>query len=173
MTRMLTALVLMAIAVPFGTVDAHAASPDLKAQKQEVKAAKKYSKQLDKQVRRWEKGAAKSNDKKMAKADAELDRIVRDELARLRELGVKTNPAEPAPMNPAYPDKVIVTAVENPKMERLRDDLVELRDLQPRFDKGNAKPKDFNRKSQLLGTLQDSVEDRWERKDRRYREAKG
>jgi hypothetical protein len=173
MIRTMTALVLMAIAIPFATTDAHAADPELKAQKQEVKAARKYSKQVDKQVRKWEKGAAKGKDKKMAKADAELDLIVRDELARLRDLGVPTKTTEPKPINPKIPEKVIVMAPENPKMEEFRDELVELRDLQDRFESGSARPKDFTRKSALLSTLQDSVEDRYERKDKRYREAKG
>lgn len=169
MFRTLTTLALLALAVP---ATALAGDPDLKAQKQEVKAAKTYSKQVDKAVKKWEKGAEKGNEKKMARADEDLDQIVRDELARLRDLGVKTRVTEPEPINKKYPGKTIVLAPEHPKLEALRDDLVELRDLQPWFEAGKAKNRDFTRKSELLSELSENVADRYERADRQYDAAK-
>lgn len=172
MLRTLTALALALAALPLLATEAHAMDAELKAEKLEVKEAKKYDKEVEKLVGKWQKAAEKDQAEKMAKVDADLLQITRDELARLRELGVKTRAPAPVAPNPDFPDKIPVVAPEHPKMEALRDRLVELRDLQERFDRGTAKRKDVERKSALLDKLAESVDERYQRKLSRYEQDK-
>lgn len=168
----LTALALALAATLVGPSAALAASPELKAQKREVKEARVYDRQVEKLVRKWQDAAAKGKADKMAKLDGDLMAVTRGELERLRELGVKTRAPAPVAPNPDFPEKIPVVAPEHPKMEALRDRLVELRDLQDRFDRGEARPKDVDRKAALLGQLAESVDERHARKAARYEAAK-
>ncbi len=163
MLKHLAAAALLALALPGVAL---AGNPDVKEARQEMKAAKRYHKDVDKLVRKWEKAARKGREDKLAKRDAELDELYRTELARLRELGVPTKKVEPKPINPDHPEKVVRLAPENPKMEALRDDLVALRDL-------GEGPKALERKARLLSDVNESVAKRYERAEQRLLKAKG
>jgi hypothetical protein len=177
-----------------------AAGPDLKDQKAEVKAAKTYSKQVDKAVSKWQKGNEKGNANKMAKADADLDGIINTELRRLRREGIPTvvelPPELPEPNRFVKGEQVPLRelaetnneyrlswlryqaehappAPEFPAKESYRDSLVELRDLSDKAQRGKASPAELRRMSRLLNTLDGQVEKRYERADARYERAKG
>jgi hypothetical protein len=166
MFRTLAATALLILAAPLMLNDAYAGDPEVKAARQLVKANNKDARSLDRLIRKWEKGADKGNDKRMARADDDLTQLYRDELARLRNQGIATVIVEPLPINPAFPEKVIRLTPEHPTMVRLRNDLVELRDMQKRFDNGRADAADYRRKSTLLARVDERVESRVIRAER-------
>jgi hypothetical protein len=133
---------------------------DLKLEKAEVKYAKTISKQVNKLVKKWDKKTAKGQD--TADIDQELTHFYREELAWLREKGVKTIaiPAEPQ-RDPRFPLRVLPEpASEMPKMEALRDLLVDLK-------RGNMRD---GRKSKTLAEYGSVLTERFERKNARYKE---
>jgi hypothetical protein len=197
MLRTALAALALALATPAlagpGTVD-------VKEAKAEMKAAKKYSKSVDKAVDKWQKGYDKGSDKKMAKADADLQGIIGDELLRLRREGVPTNKPEPKarpePTRIVDGEKVLLKDLvgesrvyrldylrwqaatappppEFPAKEAFRDDLVVLRDITNAAERGKAGKADLKRKNRLLEQLDRKVEGRYERADARYHKAKG
>lgn len=167
MLKHLAATALLALALPLVTADAHAADPEVKEARQEMKEAKRYHKDVDRLVRKWEKAADKEKDEKLARYDAELHDLYRDELTRLRDLGVPTRKPEPKPINPDFPEKVKPIPVVHPKMESLRDDLVALRDLD------GSGPKALEKKARLLGDVNANIAERYERAELRLLKAKG
>lgn len=167
MLKHLAATALLVFAFPMFAADAEAGDPGVKEARQEMRDAKRTHKDVDKLVRKWEKAANKANDKKLAKREAQLDEVYRAELARLRSLGVATKKIEPKPLNPDFPNKILRLAPEHPKMEQLRDDLVALRDLD------GTGPKALTRKARLLGKVNRSVAQRYERAETRLLKAKG
>jgi hypothetical protein len=194
-----TALAALALALAVPAVAAPA-QVDVKEAKAEMKAAKKYSKDVDKAVAKWQKGYEKDNDRKMAKADADLSQIIGDELLRLRRDGIPTKKPEPVqrpePTRVVDGEKVLLKDLaehnlkaradylawqeataplppEFPVKEAYRDDLVELRDITNAEGRGKAKRPELKRKNQLLDELDRKVENRYERADEAYRKAKG
>lgn len=89
MFRKLTVLALLLTA---GSVvveaPAEAASAAVKSQKKVVKGVEKQKKTFDKLLSKWDKATAKG--KSTASIDAEINAIVRSELARLRQKGIKS-----------------------------------------------------------------------------------
>lgn len=194
-----TALAALALSLALPSL-ASAASDDVKEAKAEMKAAKKYSKSVDKAVSKWQKGFDKDNDKKMAKADADLQEIIGDELLRLRRLGVPTK--KPVPVQLPEPtryvdgEKVLLKDLaetstphrndylqwlaaneppppEFPLKEAFRDDLVSLRDITNAAERGKVSKADLKKKKRLLKQLDEKVEGRYQRADARLEKAKG
>lgn len=139
----------------------------VKASKATMKEARAFERTLDRVARRWNKGVDQARDRKVARLDAKLGGLYRQELARLRGLGVPTK-VEVLPVHPFHPDRV--PQPEHPKLESLRDTVVALDQLRRARD-GSSDVKGKERR--LLGVLQDSAEKRYERSDRRFESLKG
>ncbi len=138
-----------------------ASDADLKLEKAEVKYAKSVSKDVAKLVKKWEKKSAK--DKDTSDIDKELAEYYRDELAWLRAKGIKTVDQPEPQRDPQYPLQVLPEPeAETPKMEALRDMLVDLKS-------GNLKD---GKKSKKLAEFTTVLSDRFERKNDRYKENK-
>jgi len=157
MLRNLVALTLLALATPVITAPAQAAvtKEELKAQKADVKDAKTTAKKVEKLAAKWHKNSAKGKDN--SAVHAELVTYYRAELADLREKGIPTKekPVHPSEPQPEKPDA--------PKMEELRDILVQLRD-------GEVGDKKYGK---LLDQYVQRLWQRYERKSERLEKAKG
>ena len=151
----------LALALVLAT-SAHAdTKEDLALQKAEVKYAKSVSKSVGKLVKKWQK--ANDKGKETAEYEKELKPYYRNELSWLREMGIVTVEEEPPLQHPAHPEKVLpLPPSETPKMEALRDLVVELK-------KGDLKPKTQSKK---LDEYVQKLESRYERKNVAYKEAK-
>jgi len=131
----------------------------LKAQKAEVKYAKSASKDVAKLSKKFAKKSAKDND--TSEIEAELNAYYRDELSWLRAKGIPTieTPYEPQ-RDPAFPLRVLPEPEsERPKMENLRDIVVDLK---------NGDLKD-GKKSKKLNEFSTILSERFERKNARYK----
>lgn len=138
-----------------------ATQEELQLQKAEMKYAQGVSKSVAKLAKKWNKNNDKGKDN--AEIEKELKVYLRNELAWLREKGIKTV-EDPEPMeHPAHPQKVLPEPPsETPKLEALRDICVELRT-------GELKPKGYSKK---LDEYVTTLDGRAERKKNAYKTEK-
>lgn len=134
-------------------------SAELKLEKAEVKYAKTIANKVGKLSKKWERKSAKGKD--TTDIDQELKEYYLDELAWLRAKGIKTIPDPPErKRDPAFPLRVLPEPEsETPKMESLRDLLVDLK-------RNEIKP---TKKSKLLAEFATVLDERYERKNERYK----
>lgn len=135
---------------------------ELKLEKAEVKYAKTVAKDVAKLSKKFEKLSTKEKD--TSDIEKDLAEHYRDELAWLRAKGIQTNepPTEPQ-RDPAFPLRVLPEPEsETPKMEALRDMLVDLK---------QGKMKDA-KMSKEIAAFSAVLTERYERKNTRYKENK-
>ncbi len=145
---------------------AYAAPSDAKldAWKAEAASAEDTLKEVSKLTKKWHKAAEKDKDTK--ELDKELAFHYNSDLAWLRDHGVPTKEPIELPQHPqhAIADQTPLEEDEKPKMEHLRDLLVELRASEP------------GKKEQVTGKKLDEyvgiLEGRYERKQKNYDELK-
>ncbi len=152
---------MLATAMAFAT-PALAGDDAVDAWKEEAKTAKKTWKSVDKLAGKWKKAAEK--DKDLTEIDEELLGYYKADLAWLRDHGVKTVEEAPAPEHPTLGDKTPLAEDEKPKMEALRDLIVELKTLEP--------GKKETKKGKLLDDYVQILEERYVRKDKKFHEVK-
>lgn len=164
MLRKLCLAALLAVAAPTLSVDAWAnpvTKEDLTLMKAEVKYAKSVAKSVEKLAKKW--GKAQDKGKSTTEIEKDLKTYYRNELAWLREKGIKTVEEEPKRHHPAHPPKVLPEPeAERPKLEELRDMCVALR-------KGDLKPREYRN---TLNNYSKRLWERYERKARAYDKAK-
>ena len=158
MFRTLAALVVLSLAPSV----ALAAEPSLDERKAEWKALDRYSKDVEKLVRGWEKAAERERADDLAELDAQLLSVGRVELERLRAFGIEPRVS----LVERQPGKV--PPAEHPRMQTLFEDLVALEELQARFDDGTAKPRHLREKLERLARVSENLTERAERAERRY-----
>jgi hypothetical protein len=151
--RPLLALLLLA-AAPALAADGVVTKDELSMLKSAWKEEIKQHKQIESISRQWIAGWAKDDQKRMHKADAGLLEWRRVVLEDLREDGVST--------------KEVGVDSGAPMQERLRDIVVELRDMQVRFDDETAPKGLYKRKSELLQSLVAEMGARVDRFEKRY-----
>jgi hypothetical protein len=146
-----------------GTALAAPLDAKLEAWKAEAKSAKDAHKDVSKLVKKWHKAADK--DKDTAELDKELHFFVKQDLAWLRDHGVPTKEPVELPKHPlhATAEETPLDQDETPKMEHLRDLLVEIKDAPPGKDKAVGKK---------LDEYVSILEDRYERKQKKYDDLK-
>lgn len=151
----------LALVVAFGlAAPAFAAPPTADEMKLIVKDSKKDNKTLGKIVKKY--GKAVDKDKDTADLDADVMELVKKELKELRQQGIPTNEPEPAPRHPSDPPVEEPEEGGNTFLEKLRDQLVEVRDAK------NPKPR-----LKALQALQPMFETRLEKQEKRYEKIKG
>lgn len=133
----------------------------LDAWKEEANSAKDIHKDVSKLVKKWHKATDK--DKDTAELDKEINFFVKQDLAWLRDHGIPTKEPVELPKHPLHgqAEETPLDEDEKPKMEHLRDLLVELKD----DGKDKAIGKKLDEYVSILG-------DRYERKQKRYDELK-
>jgi len=131
---------------------------DVAAAKDAWKEEVKEGKAIEKISKAWIKGYAKENQKKMHAADADLLEWRRKVLADLRDDGVST--------------KEVGVDGGAPAQQKLRDIVVELRDMQVRFDDETAPKGMYKKKQELLQAAVAEMAVRADRYEKRYEKLK-
>ncbi|MCA9492364.1 MAG: hypothetical protein KC621_20670 [Myxococcales bacterium] len=162
MFRKLTALIVLTATLP---ATALARDPAVAEQRAETKELRKEDRQVDRLIRKWSKAADKGKVAKLDRLDEDIHELSLSELARLRQAGVKTVP-EP----PRWADQPLKVRDPHPKMEQLRDAMVELRQLS--VSDGTSR-RELNRTEALLGSLSANVDGRLQTAERRLDALKG
>lgn len=148
MLRNLVAIAILALATPLVTADAFAVT------KEEVKEAKTTAKKVQKLATKWHKAQSKGKD--TSAIHTQLVPYYKAELADLRQKGIPTKE------KPTHPSAPPADKPDNPKMEELRDILVELRD-------GEVGPRKYGN---LLDQYVQRLWERHDRKSQRYSKTK-
>lgn len=163
MFRKLTALLVLTATLPAAAL---ASDPAVAEQRAETRELRKEDRQVGHLIHKWSKAADKGKVSKLERLDEDIHELSLAELARMRQAGVKTIPEPPRWAD--QPLKVLPPA--HPKMERLRDDMVELRDLSA---SDGTSHRELNRTERLLGSLSENVAGRLEVAERRLDALKG
>ncbi len=150
MFQKLVPLLILSAALPSLAL---ARDPAVAEQRDATKDARQHAREVERLARKWTRAAEKGKADKVAELDPEVRALANTELARLRGLGVATKPDAPVPGQPGKHHPY-----ERPGMERLRDDLVELRGLVA----GRTEPGEVDRAALLLDRVAASAEARRE-----------
>lgn len=135
-------------------------TPKLDKMKEEVDYEKKRFSDVEKLAKDWHKADEKAEDLKPA--HQALKEFYKDELARLRDLGVPTTDND-LPTHPQHPDMVL-DAEPRDKLEALRDLVVALK---------SATPGENNKKyGKDLDAYVTALSDRVVRKEKQYEDEK-
>ncbi|MCB9699365.1 MAG: hypothetical protein H6738_21465 [Alphaproteobacteria bacterium] len=162
MFRELTALILLTAALPTAAL---ARDPAVAEQRTETRELRKEDRQVDRLIRKWSKAADKGKVSKLDRLDEDIHELTVAELSRLRQAGVRTVPAPPR-----WADQPQKVRDPHPRMEQLRDQMVELRELSA--SDGTSR-RELNRTEALLGSLSANVDGRLETAERRLDALKG
>ncbi len=152
--RLLLAFLLSAFAAPAFAHDGPVTKDELSMLKGAWKDEKGQAKDIEKIVRHWTGAWSHDSQKKMHKYDEDLAEWRKGVLDDLREDGISTKEAG--------------ADQGAPNQQRLRDLVVELRDMQPKFDDESAKPGLYKKKSELLSLVVAEMAARAQRFEKRY-----
>jgi hypothetical protein len=147
-------LLLACVSAPALAHDAPVTKDELKELKDSWKEEKGQFKDIEKIAKQWTAAWAKGSQPKMHKIDFELVEWRRGVLEDLREDGVSTKEAG------------VDTGA--PAQQRLRDLVVELRDMQVKFDDETAPKGAYKHKSELLSLIVAEMSGRVDRFEKRY-----